>query len=194
MRIKSSHIPIPVAPEYMSLSLPKAQLPYFFPSFQKGVVIPVNIGCSLKNLLCEQLAIPENYVSERITTIFFDNHPVDNLEQTVIAHGSRIALSAAMPGLVGATMRRGGFYAALRQGISHLVQDGTAVTNGSGTVTIKLFNLLLTELVPTFLARGVLLEREKWEHMLCDLSVHHELKNRENVNTCLVRIFFQEKE
>jgi hypothetical protein len=62
-----------------------------------------------------------------------------------------------MPGLVGATMRRGGFYAALRQGISHLENNVTTVGE-CGTVRLKLFNLLLAELGPLVLARGLILE------------------------------------
>jgi hypothetical protein len=111
-------------------------------------------------MLCDQLAIPAAYVTERITTIFLDNHPVDDLEHAIIRNGSKIALSAAMPGLVGATMRRGGFYASLRQGISQLAQDGP-MSHDDGVVTIKLFNLLLGELGPTILARGLLLEQNE---------------------------------
>lgn len=147
------------------LELPADQLRCFFPLLQKGVTIPATVGCSLKSLLCQQLAIPEAYVTDRVTTIFCDNHPVDDLERTIIQDGSRIALSAAMPGLVGATMRRGGFYAALRQGISQLLQDGGG-TPENGTITIKLFNLLLGELGPTLLAHGVLLDTGEMTDLL----------------------------
>jgi len=144
----------------LNLQLPTDQLEQFFPLFQRGVTVPATIGCSLKNLLCHQLAIPEEYVSERITTVFCDNCPVDDFEKTIIRNGSRIALSAAMPGLVGATMRRGGYYAALRQGISHLMQTAPAVVE-DGSVTLKLFNLLMTELGPNLLAHGILLKTEE---------------------------------
>jgi hypothetical protein len=115
-------------------------------------------------MLCDQLAIPADYVTERITTIFLDNHPVDDLEHAIIRNGSKIALSAAMPGLVGATMRRGGFYASLRQGISQLAQD-VPISPDDGVVTIKLFNLLLGELGPTILARGLLLEQNELDDL-----------------------------
>jgi hypothetical protein len=162
-------------PHYSSLSLfrlnvqlPADQLVHFFPLFQRGITLPVTVGCSLKSLLCDQLAIPEAYVTERVTTVFCDNCPVDDLELTMIHTGSRIALSAAMPGLVGATMRRGGFYAALRQGISHVIHTGS-VTPGNGTVTIKLFNLLMTELGPTLLAHGIQLEPNDAHELLPDM-------------------------
>lgn len=142
------------------LTLMPDQLTAFFPILQKGVMVPATVGCTLKSLLCDQFSIPADYVTDRITTIFMDNHPVDDLERTIIQDGSRVTLSAAMPGLVGATMRRGGFYAALRQGISHIMEGGIAA-GGSGTVRVKLFNLLLAELGPLVLARGLMLERDE---------------------------------
>lgn len=146
------------------LTLMPNQLTAFFPILQKGVMVPATVGCTLKSLLCDQLAIPADYVTDRITTIFMDNHPVDDLERTIVQDGSRVTLSAAMPGLVGATMRRGGFYAALRQGISHIVESGIAA-GGCGTVRVKLFNLLLAELGPLVLARGLMLEREELDEL-----------------------------
>lgn len=142
----------------LNMKLEPHQLNIFFPLLQQGVTVPAMTGCSLKSLLCDQFAIPAGYVTGRITTIFMDNHPVDDLDRTVVRDGSRVTLSAAMPGLVGATMRRGGFYAALRQGISHVVDDDN-IHGESGTVRIKLFNLLLAELGPLLLARGIMLDR-----------------------------------
>jgi hypothetical protein len=146
------------------LTLMPDQLTAFFPILQKGVMVPATVGCTLKSLLCDQFAIPADYVTDRITTIFMDNHPVDDLERTIVQDGSRVTLSAAMPGLVGATMRRGGFYAALRQGISHIVESGIAA-GGCGTVRVKLFNLLLAELGPLVLARGLMLERNELDEL-----------------------------
>ena len=148
------------APSLHSLAfdLHENQLAAFFPILQKGVTVPASVGCTLRSLLCDQFAIPAGYVTDRITTIFLDNHPVDDLDRTVVHDGSRVPLSAAMPGLVGATMRRGGFYAALRQGISH-VADSAVSADENGTVRVKLFNLLLAEVGPLVLARGVILEQ-----------------------------------
>jgi hypothetical protein len=146
--------------EALALQLNADQLTAFFPLLQKGVTVPATVGCTLKSLLCDQFAIPADYVTDRITTIFIDNSPVDDLDRTIIHDGSRVTLSAAMPGLVGATMRRGGFYAALRQGISHVMDSGAAAGE-SGVVRLKLFNLLLAELGPLVLARGLILEHDE---------------------------------
>lgn len=151
--------------ETLTLQLRSEQLNTFFPLLQKGVTVPATVGCTLKSLLCDQFAIPADYVTERVTTIFLNNSPVDDLDQTIVHDGSRVTLSAAMPGLVGATMRRGGFYAALRQGISHVTGSGAAAGK-SGTVRLKLFNLLLAELGPLVLARGLILERGELADLL----------------------------
>ncbi len=165
---RSDQSPASAKIQTVALRLTDDQLSAFFPLFQKGVAIPAIVGCTLKSLLVDQLAIPADYVTDRVTTIFFNNSPVDDLDRTIMQEGSRVTLSAAMPGLVGATMRRGGFYAALRQGISHAADNGKT-TDESGTIRLKLFNLLLTELGPTILARGVILEQDEYNELLCTL-------------------------
>jgi hypothetical protein len=59
-----------------------------------------------------------------------------------------------MPGVVGATLRRGSFYAAMRSGITSL-DSGVIDKCRNGFVTVKLFNLLLHDLGPFLLARGI---------------------------------------
>jgi len=168
-RAGTGPLPAVAAAESLALRVPPGQLDAFFPLFQRGVTVPALVGCSLKSLLCDQFGIPADYVAGRILTIFCDNQPVDDLDRTIIRHGSRIALSAAMPGLVGASMRRGGPLAGMRRGISH-GEDSGATVSGSGTVLVKLFNLLLEELGPLILSRGLLLERDDLDDLLRRLS------------------------
>jgi hypothetical protein len=174
--------------ETVSLHLPVNQLGAFFPLLQKGVTVPATVGCTLRSLLCDQLAIPSEYVTNRITTLFLDNSPVDDLDRTIIHNGSRVTLSAAMPGLVGATMRRGGFYAALRQGISHVTEE-TAALDVDGTVRIKLFNLLLAELGPLLLARGIILENPELGEILNAIPGHAEITTSKTGATLLSVLF-----
>jgi hypothetical protein len=61
-----------------------------------------------------------------------------------------------MPGLVGATLRRGGTYSSLRSGITYH-ETGTVCAPGEGWVRVKIFNLLMAELGPGLLRKGVLL-------------------------------------
>ena len=63
-----------------------------------------------------------------------------------------------------------GFYAALRQGISHTV-DNEKTPGASSSVRLKLFNLLLAELGPCILARGLVLERDEFNELLRYLPI-----------------------
>lgn len=153
----------------VTLKLPWDRLSLFFPMLQRGVEVVAELGRPLKEFLCVQLGIDEEYVTGRITTIFLDNHPVDDLERALLREGSRLTLSAAMPGLVGATMRRSGFYAAFREGISH-AESGLQFKEGEGTIRLKLFNLLLPELGPLVLSRGILVGRDQLQALLGELE------------------------
>jgi hypothetical protein len=122
--------------------------------FSSGVMVAGRTGCSLRDFVCEQLGIPEDYLEQRIQTIFLNGKAVDDYEAALVTDGASLALSAAMPGLVGAVFRRGGFYAGLRSSVTHQ-SDDTAACAMDGTVTVKLFNLTVKELGPLLLANGV---------------------------------------
>lgn len=128
--------------------------------FLEGVYLPVNTGGTLKEMICGQLGVAEEYFEERIQTIFLNFKAVDEPEKALVKDGAIIALSAAMPGLVGATMRRGGTYAALRSSISYS-ETGGDIENRRGWITLKLLNLVARELGPLLLARGVYVVDEK---------------------------------
>jgi len=115
------------------------------------------VGCSLKDLLCGQFLLDETYVDRRITTIFLDGKPVDAVGSARILEGSTLALSAAMPGLAGAILRRGGALAPLRANIPREEGERSVAPERDGVITVKLFNLLVPELATGFLRRGVLL-------------------------------------
>jgi hypothetical protein len=140
----------------LALDVKPELLKEFFPLFQMGVRVNARVGCSIAMLLCEGFGLDEGYVERRITTIFLDSRPIDDVHRATVKDGSTIALSGAMPGLVGATMRCGGYYAAMRGVITHREGDEAGMEQG-GTVRIKLFNLLLPELAPVFLGQGIIL-------------------------------------
>jgi hypothetical protein len=147
---------------------PLDSLPLFGPLFQRGVGVTVQTGSSLEDLLCCQWQIDHDYVMRRISTLFLDSQPVDDLSATIVQEGMTLALSGAMPGLIGATMRRGGILASFRSGISYC-QNRTGKQAGRGRITLKLFNLLIDELGPAFLARGIWVPR----HQLAALFPEH---------------------
>ncbi len=137
----------------------------FFLFVQHGFQLDTSVGCSVRTLLCETFGLSTEFVVDRITTIFLDGRPVDDIETAILQDGMTLSLSAAMPGLVGATMRRGGFYSALRDSISYR-QTGTSGGRSQGRIRIKLLNLLMHELGPEFLRIGVLVQGAELQEFL----------------------------
>ena len=129
----------------------------FYPLLQAGFFIQAPVGGAVSAFLRESLMLSQPYIEERITTVLLDGQPVDDLDTALIMDGSTLALSSAMPGLVGATMRRKGYYASLRSTITYHgeVQEGeTKVTEGM--IRLKLFNIIMAEFGPGLLERGIL--------------------------------------
>ena len=129
----------------------------FFQLLENGFIIKGKVGCSVKEFLCNRMVIGQEYLDKRIQTIFLNGKPVDDVNSAMVKDGSSISLSAAMPGLAGATMRRGGALAAMRSGIS-CVPGETSSDSYEGKVTIKFFNLISKELGPEFLNRGIIID------------------------------------
>lgn len=144
----------------LNLTIYPEQLPAFYPLFQEGVPVRVLTGCSVATLLVQQFGIAPDYLRTRISTLFLNGRAVDDAEKAIVGDGAVLALSGAMPGLVGATLRSGGYYAAMRSSISyHSPVERDPLREG--TIRIKLFNLLLGELGPVLLHQGVLLPGER---------------------------------
>lgn len=131
----------------------------FFPLLRKGFMVKAHVGGSIADMLREQFGLSSTYIEDRIRTAFLDGKPVDDFETAIISDGSTMAFSAAMPGLVGATFRRGGLLAPFRNTITYSSSDtGTEVE--LGFVTIKLFNLLAREIGTTFLKQGIFISTQ----------------------------------
>ncbi|MDJ0669091.1 MAG: hypothetical protein QNJ61_17550 [Desulfobacterales bacterium] len=130
-------------------------LAVFFPLLQQGVRVEARVGCDIQSLLCDQFEMAPDYLADRITTIFINGKPVDDAASAVVTDGATLALSAAMPGLVGATLRKAGRLASFRNTISHRNEATPAATCEDGFITLKLFNMLLPEMGPSYLAHGV---------------------------------------
>lgn len=128
-------------------------MPVFYELLQHGVLVGAPIGSSIQSFLCDRLGLERDYVQERIQTIFLNGKAVDDPGSALISDPAAIALSAAMPGLLGATLRKGGYYAGMRGEISHAAQGD--VSPHEGRVVLKLFNLLSDEIGPLILERGV---------------------------------------
>ena len=127
---------------------------------QQGLRIETPVGGSVQDFLIRQLGLNPEVIDEKIQTIFLNGKAVDDPNQAFLTDGASLALSGALPGLVGATMRRGGFYASLRNPITF--QGGTAFQGSQkGKIVLKLFNILLKDLGPRILEKGFMIEESK---------------------------------
>lgn len=149
----------------LDLAVASRWLPVFGALLYQGFTVAVQTGVSLRAVLCEQLGIEADYLENRIQTVFLNGQAVDDVNQAVVKNGAVVALSAAMPGLVGAVMRRDGFYAGLRSSISYRAEDIT-VAASPGTIQLKLFNLVAKELGTHFLKQGIEIDSHAWQTFL----------------------------
>lgn len=139
----------------LAFVLDRPLIPHFVLLLQQGVTIRTRVGCSIGAFLREEIGATTGTI-EKIQSVILDGRPVDDIEAALIKDGSILALSAAMPGLVGATLRRGGTYSSFRSAITYH-ETGGEHASGEGFVQIKLFNLLIAELGPVLLRKGVIL-------------------------------------
>ncbi|HTG00812.1 MAG TPA: hypothetical protein VK654_09525 [Nitrospirota bacterium] len=124
---------------------------------QDGFYLPdVAAGTSVREFLTRVLGLDPEYIRNRIQSLFLDGKPVDDYDKAHVRDGSRLALSSALPGLVGATLRQGGLLASFRNTITY--QETTAGTGGTSLVHVKLFNLIMDEMGPMLLQKGVLVK------------------------------------
>lgn len=142
--------------------------------FQKGAQVEVKVGGDLLSLLIEDLCLTEEGIA-KIQTIFWQSKPVDDIAGCIVRDGGVLALSAALPGLVGAVLRRDGAWSAMRDSITHQ-NEGAAQTTSHGVITIKLFNFMLSEVGPLLLKRGIRLDVADLAALLNDPSVRQKLE------------------
>ncbi len=135
-------------------------------------MVPLNSEVILRDFLYHHLGLSPEFVEGYLSTIFLNGKPVDDLDQATLRGGDTLALSAAMPGLVGATMRRQGVVASFRSGISHRQEEGAQSESGNATLVLKLFNLMIEAVGSTILENGVLLSKENWERFLKSSGVN----------------------
>ncbi len=135
---------------------------------QRGCHVRVQTGCTLRELLCGDFGITPDYIKHDIKVIFIDYSPVDNLDTAIIKDGTILALSAAMPGLVGAAMRRDGL-SWMRADITYQ-DDGSEQVQHEGVIQVKLFNQVMADLGESFLRRGVYVKSNSLAHFLGKFS------------------------
>jgi hypothetical protein len=130
------------------------QFASLLPLLQQGVDLPLPAACSIKAFIASAVHPDGDYIDRRIQTVFLNGKAVDDLDGTLVNDGDVLALSAAMPGLVGATFRRSGAYAVFRSAISHTGNAAPVVTK-TGFITVKLFNIVASEVGRRLFRNGV---------------------------------------
>lgn len=129
-------------------------LPLFFPLLSGGVFVDAPAGSTLREVVCGRLGVSDDYLDNRVQTLFLDGKAVDDPDEVRVSDGGRVALSAAMPGLLGAVLRKGGHLSAMRKQIT--CETGECEDPaGDSRVTVALFNLAARELGPGLLASGI---------------------------------------
>lgn len=136
-------------------------------AFQAGVWVLARPGESLRDFMAASLGFPASYIEGSVSTVFLDASPVDDIDAALVKPGCLVALSGAMPGLVGAVMRRRSPYASFRTAISHAGESADEAAGGdrgpSGPeeaclVRLKLFNAVLRDMGRMVIERGAWLE------------------------------------
>ena len=143
------------------------RIPLLYPALQRGVLVKALWGWSIRSLLCDQFGLHPDYVKNRIQTAFLNGKPVDDFDTAIVGEGSVLTLSGALPGLAGATLRKGGFFSPMRATLSHHNESGTQQEK-EGFITVRIFNILLPELAPVLLTRGIYLSKEDYWSFLRD--------------------------
>ncbi len=136
---------------------------------QDGIHIRTEVGCNLERLLCTVFDLSIDAIKQQIQILFLDGKAVDDMESAVVGDGASLALSSAMPGLAGTALQRGGHLSSMRSGITHQGKNET-IAPGKGRVSIKFFNLLISELGMPFLLKGICVGGIDLSGMLRSLS------------------------
>ena len=152
----------------LSLDLAEEQIASLFLLLQNGFFIKASVGCTIKDFFIKQLGLSPDYVQEKIQGIFLNGKPADDIETAIIRDGARLTLSCAMPGLVGIALRRGPL-AVFRHSITHR-ETGDYSYTGEGIIQLKLLNLLMKEMGPELLRKGIYINSSELTGYLGNLS------------------------
>jgi len=153
---------------HLKLRISIESLQRFFSLLSVGFSINAKAGYSINDLLSQELGIAKAYIDDRIQTIFLNGKAVDDSKSATLQDGAIVALSAAMPGMVGSTFRKRGFFAGMRSQISHLTDTAAPQDHQQIKVKLKLFNLVAKELGPVFLEKGVIIDGNTFQNFVSE--------------------------
>lgn len=123
-----------------------------------GLDMELTVNVDLRTLITRELEIPDDYLEERIQTIFLDGSPVDSIDEAIVRPGQQLTLCTALPGAMGICMRRNSPLKAYRPGIAHCEDCDKLVDPEPGRITVKYFNFIAREQGDKILKRGVIIK------------------------------------
>ena len=124
---------------------------------QKGFALTGVSGMSVRSFLREVLCFDDAFIESTVRTVFLNNSPVDDLDETCIKEGDRMALGSAMPGLVGIVMGRDNPFKSFRSDID-AKKAASSASAVPVTVSMKVFSTLAVEVGRDVLKRGILVD------------------------------------
>ena len=132
---------------------------------QSGVFVWLEHPYTVRAFLEECFNLSESFILSRVQTILLDSKVVDDMDTAWLRPGSRLALSAAMPGVVGAALRRDGLFARMREGIR--CPAGCCPDDAAPFwMELRLYNAMIEELARPLLAYGFLIREDRMEPAL----------------------------
>lgn len=139
-------------PSRLELHVNPEDIPLYTTVLQGGVLVEARAGMPLGAFLDALPGFHHEYIVNEIQTIFLNGTAIDDLETPLEGDHPVLALSAAMPGLAGAILRKNSFHAALRTTVT---ERGDHHHQGNITITLKLFNSIARDCGPALLAGGI---------------------------------------
>ena len=83
--------------QHLSFSVDADMIPRFLKLLERGCKLKIKTGTPIKQLLCQNLGIPEDYVDSRIQTIFLNGKPVDDVDTATAENDSSCRRSGGRP-------------------------------------------------------------------------------------------------
>jgi len=153
MTTKISEESLPV----LQMSMESAFIQRLVTVLQSGFFRDAVQGETLFSFLSSLPGFTQDYISNRLQTIFLNGDSVDDVDLAFSEDFVILALSAAMPGLAGSLFRKCSPLVALRK---TAVQKEPSLSKSPVVVQVKLFNVIAVERGRTLLADGVVLNCE----------------------------------
>ena len=138
----------------------------FFQILLSGFRVKVQNGWSIAQVLTEIYGLTLDYIEERIKCVFLNGAPADDVESNTVEDGSTLSLCDAVPGLAGSIMRRDTSHLRSMRSLSAHELEAKGIAVGEGFIHVKLFNLMVRELGPNFLDKGLWISGEELDEFL----------------------------